>query len=530
MRFFLFSEGALATEEKRGSMDKNLFNPVVYKIIKATQMFGIDMYYTVKTLLEKEKSISAISRELSISRKTVRKIRDKINSGDLKPPDQKRTKKLDAYQNLLDGYLEKGLSAKLIHQKFVNKHHLKIGYSTVAEYIAEYKQSEIYIPVHTAPAEEAQVDFGYLGKYKKDGKWVKAWVFCMVLSYSRYAYYEIVLDQKVKTFIWCHIHAFEFFRGVPKTVKIDNLKSAVLKANFYEPVIQRQYSEFLTYYKSAPITARIRRGQDKGKVESGIKYVKNNFVKSIEHKNYYQLSIDLDKWLNHVCNLRVHGTTRKVPKQVYENTEQKELTSLPGKRFEIFKIEKRKVPSNGHHITFNLSYYSVPSKYAGENVTIQSNGKILKVYKDFDQVALHPVSKEQGKYITKEDHKPPYKQKKSENDYKEKALAIGIDVYNFWLELKKEKPYHWHRFISGIFNLRHYHDKSAINKACKRALDYRAFSYQSVKNICEKKLYLQQYDPELAVNNAKGFNNDLAKYDSLTWKTKSDENIKITTN
>ena len=66
----------------------------------------------------------------------------------------------------------------------------------------------------------------------------------MTLSFSRYAYYEIVTNQKTDTFIRCHIHAFEFFCSVPKTVKIDNLKAAVPGANFYEPVFQQQYSKF----------------------------------------------------------------------------------------------------------------------------------------------------------------------------------------------------------------------------------------------------------------------------------------------
>lgn len=80
--------------------------------------------------------------------------------------------------------------------------------------------------------------------FEKDGKRIKLWAFCMTLSSSRYAYYELVRDQSVPTFIQCHINAFEFFGGVPQTVSIDNLKSAVLKASFYEPSIHKEYVRF----------------------------------------------------------------------------------------------------------------------------------------------------------------------------------------------------------------------------------------------------------------------------------------------
>jgi len=78
-----------------------------------------------------------------------------------------------------------------------------------------------------------------------NGKRRKTWVFNMRLSHSRYDYYQKVYDQKVETFIACHINAFEFFGGVPEYVKIDNLKAAILKANFYEPVYQLMYKHFL---------------------------------------------------------------------------------------------------------------------------------------------------------------------------------------------------------------------------------------------------------------------------------------------
>ena len=101
-----------------------------------------------------------------------------------------------------------------------------------------------------------------MGLFKnEEGKQCKIWVFVCVLSHSRYAYYELVKDQTVETFIRCHEGAFHFFGGVPKIVRIDNLKAGVLEVNFYEPIYQD-----LKHYGASGITCRVRRGQDKGKV------------------------------------------------------------------------------------------------------------------------------------------------------------------------------------------------------------------------------------------------------------------------
>lgn len=472
------------------------------------------MWYTVKTLLERGKSLRSISEDLGISRKTVTKIRDELQKGDLKPPGYESKRILDDYHDYIYKLCEKKLTSVLIHRKLTQEKELQVSYPTVLRFVNTIKQSEVYVPVEVPPAEEAQVDFGYLGQFHKDGKKIKLWVFSMQLSFSRYAYYELALNQTTETFIRCHINAFEFFTGVPKTVKIDNLKAAVLEANFYEPLMQKQYSEFLSHYKSAPVTARIRRGQDKGKVESGIKYVKNNFLKGLGHRDYYKARDELKIWNNQICNKRVHGTTRKIPKEVFINTEKSELISLPQVRYETFRIEKRIVKPNAH-FSFQLNYYSVPHTYAGKEITVKSNRSVLRVYDGFDKIAMHPIEKTKtGEYITVEAHKPPEKQKKSKEYYKKKALDTGPEVLKFLEALTENNPYCWHKMINGVFNLAKTYGNSVVDKACKRALFYQSFSYQSVKSICKTGLYKKELE-QLTVENSNGFKHDLSIYDQL---------------
>jgi len=139
----------------------------------------------------------------------------------------------------------------------------------------------------------------------------------MRLSYSRLDYYEAVYDQRVETFIRCHIHAFNFFGGIPQYIKIDNLKSAILEANFFEPVYQELYRNFALHYGFHPLPCRVRRPNNKGKVESGIKYVKGNFFLGRHFKDEEDVKRLLRKW-NERINQRIHGTTRKIPQEVFE--------------------------------------------------------------------------------------------------------------------------------------------------------------------------------------------------------------------
>jgi len=178
----------------------------------------------------------------------------------------------------------------------------------------------------------------------------------MRLSYSRLDYYEIVNDQRVEIFLMCHINAFRDFGGVPKLVKIDNLKAAMVEANFYEPVYQRAYKTLNEHYAFEIIPCRVRKPQEKGKVEAGIKYVKGNFFKRREFKSREDVEEQLRDWVKYKCNSRIHGTTKKIPQEVFANEERRLLKELPLEAYTISILAKRKVCKDCH-ITVEGSYY-----------------------------------------------------------------------------------------------------------------------------------------------------------------------------
>jgi len=478
------------------------------------------MYYSVKALLGLGKNVSQIARELEIDRKTVRKIKKKVEEGEIETPTVRRKSILDPYRDEIMEYLRNNLSAVLIHQKLKEKHSLNVSYSSVKRYVRKIKPSEPFTHLFSSPGQEAQVDFGYAGYFynSKERKKVRYWIFSMVLSYSRYRYYELVDNQSIPTFINCHINAFEYFSGSPKIIKIDNLKSGVLHVNFYEPEIQHEYARMLEYYSSSAVACRVRKPQEKGKVESSIKYVKNNFLKSIRSDGVDNISTVKEKllfWQENICNVKLHGTTRKIPKDEFIKIEKDRLNRLPDNRYEIYDIAKRTVNTYSH-IYYKYNYYSVPKRYISEKLNIRSNGKIIEIYdSSFNLIATHELSQSKGEFITKESHKPKIKSYPTDSDYTNMTLNIGENAYLFYKRLKKEKPASYHRVMQGVRSLLKTYPKETMELAFKRAVDFNCVSYLSLKNILKKQLYASPYDkPDSPI--AQGFANPLSVYDEMT--------------
>ena len=441
-------------------------------------MYHIDMIYTIGTLIKKGYSQRGIAKHLGISRKTVKKYFLQTQADSTVEPLTYRPKILEQYKEDIKEWIMSDISSRIIYERLISAYSVDVSYPTVARFVKVFKKSEVFVPLLSKPGEEAQVDFGYLGRFKITDKEVKVWCFVMTLSFSRLQYVELVTNQSVNSFLISHQYAFEYFGGVPQTVKIDNLKAGVLLPNFYESIIQNQYAEFLSHYQSMPITARVRRPQDKGKVESGVKFVKNNFLKSLVHRNLNQAKNELILWVEK-ANQRIHGTTKKIPVEQFQHIEKQNLISLPDHRFELYYINRRKV-NNYAHIVFENNYYSVPADYASKDVIIKYNQSTLKVFDNQTQIAIHAIDKGIGNFITQQHHAPIGKQYKNKEYYLEKAAKIGPYVVDFLNVLIEKKPYEYQRSFNGICHLAKIYDHQKVNLACKRSLAFGAISYLSV--------------------------------------------------
>jgi hypothetical protein len=312
----------------------------------------------------------------------------------------------------------------------------------------------------------------------------------MCLSYSRLDFYKKVYDQKVETFILCHTQAFHYFGGIPKSIKIDNLKAAILEANFYEPVYQRLYKQFSEYYGFQSIPCRIYHPNDKGKVESGIKYVKMNFFAGRQFKDSDDVERKLSCWLE-TANNRIHGTTKKIPREQFENKEKSMLLKLPMQEFNLAKIGIRKV-YHDCHVYINHNYYSVPYQYVGKEVDIEIASSLVKIYYNQQIIATHTEIIERGEFSTHSSHYPKYKCISStefQEKYQAKMAEIGNYAEQLFFSVLENKKSAWTRPIQGILSLKKKYPSDVINRSCQRALAYGAYEYQVIKNICQNGSY-----------------------------------------
>lgn len=480
-------------------------------------MYGMDTHTTVKTLLSKGISRRKIAEQLGIHRQVIKRIeRDLLAS----PPGAAyfREKKLAAYEQQVKVFLTADLTAELIHQKLVKEHSLSVSYATVSRFVRQLKAApESFVPMHSAAGEEVQVDFGYLGVFERaDSSKVKVWVFCMVLSHSRLGYFEAVTDQSVETFIRCHIRAFEAFCGVTKMVRLDNLKAGVTVPDFYEPLIQEQYASFLAHYGSAAVPCRVRTPEHKGKVESGVKYVKNNFLRGLGHRDFNRLSADLCTWTNTVANRRTHGTTKRVPFEVWQQTERDALLPLPALRYEFYHVEERKVTRFGH-VIFQNNYYSVPHHLVGQTLRLYSNGALLRISHVGQEVALHrALNDDKGRYVTQNAHLPPHKQMHGPEHYAQRVeQEIGPEALELMRLMQQNHVRHWKEKVRGLLSLCRQHPPERVREACRRALDHGLCSFRSVRDICA---IIEHSPPPIqfsAPPGAGGMAHDLSIYDQL---------------
>jgi transposase len=455
-------------------------------------MLGVAMYNTIESLWKRGFNKSEIVRMTGHDWKTISKIINHLKKGQGFPTKKPHPRYLDSYQEQIIQWLEEDLSGVRIHEKLISLG-LAISYSTVKNFIQDIKKNQaICIRFHTAPGEEAQVDFGYIGTTLDSSlKLRKTWIFNMRLSYSRLDYYEKVYDQRVETFIQCHINAFQYFGGVPRFVKIDNLKAAILQAHFYEPIYQSLYKQFAIYYGFHILPCRVRQPQEKGKVEAGIKYFKINFMAGRTFSSSDDFNQQLNNWLERICHQRIHGTTREKPHQLFEEKEKSFLLALPQNKYRLPQVGQRLV-YHDCHIYIDYNYYSVPYEFVGKTVDVEIEDHLVKIFYENLQIALHTQIKEKGKFSTKKEHYPKYKliySSENQKTYEIKMNELGNDAKKLFNILIEKQPYHWLRTVQGILSLKKQFDSSIINLSCRRALMYGVLEYRKIRNICENGSY-----------------------------------------
>ena len=476
----------------------------------------------IQEVLERHRrgqSDRAIARDLGLSRVTVRKYRSALTglgeeaaltqikrwSKQERRP-QQTVSTVEQYRSVVESLLERGVEMRTILDRLQADHGYKGSYSSVRRFVARLQQKlpDASVRVQTEPGEEAQVDFGSSPKMvdPKDGVLRPAYVFLMTLSFSRHEYAEIVMDQKMPTWLALHRRAFEAFGGVPHTVVIDNLKAAVLKASLDDPVLNEAYRRFAQHYGFVVSPNRPRTPQHKGKVESGVHFVKRSFLAGLECAELAEGNRKLRVWVRERAGARVHGTTRRAPLALFE-IERPFLQPLPPTPFALTDVRHAKL-SRDCHVTVDGSYYSAPFLHIGKQLDVYLFERVVQIFDGLDLLATHPRAPSKGTWRTTTGHYPPDKAAYLENTperCRERARRMGPATAEVVQLLLAERPLDHLRAVQNLLRLADSVGKTRLEAACARALYYGDIRYRRVKDILNAALD-QQPLPEGAVKPA----------------------------
>ncbi|MCP4592323.1 MAG: IS21 family transposase, partial [bacterium] len=245
---------------------------------------------------------------------------------------------VEPYRDQVTRWHRDGMQCTTIYGLLKRRHKYAGSYSAVRRFVNKLEPlpSKGTMRLSFSPGEAVQVDFGSGPKLADPvtGEAASTWVFVMTLCWSRHQYAELVWDQKVRTWLGCHQRAFGFFGGVPRQVIIDNPKCAITKACTRDPEVQRAYAELAEAYAFQIAPCPPADPKKKGRVESGVKYIKRSFLPGRELRELAQANRQLEAWVLEEAGHRLHGTTRERPLTRFAETEQPELQRLPERSFE----------------------------------------------------------------------------------------------------------------------------------------------------------------------------------------------------
>jgi transposase len=385
---------------------------------------------------------------------------------------------LDQFYDEIASLVEQEASCTVIHQVIGKRY--SCDESTVRRFVRRRFPQKVKAVIRrdVIAGEVMEVDFGYLGFLEdSDGRQRKAWVFCGRLRYSRRAWREIVFDQRQETFFACHIHAFEYFGGVPRKVVPDNLKAAVITASMQDPTINVAYQQLAQHYGFLISPCLPYHPQHKGGVEGEVKYVKRNFWMQFRHqmrqegRTIIPISLAqkaLEDWSVQIADVRPCRPTKETPITLFER-EKVSLLALPPHRWQSVEWRQMTVGLDWH-IAINRVWYSVPCHLIGERVDIAITDQAIQIYHHSQSMAIHQRTQDFGKRITNSQHAPPayHAYKQTDPEYlKAHAESVGPETAAVCHEILDNPVIDGLRPTKAILSLAHKNGSDAIEEACR---------------------------------------------------------------
>jgi transposase len=408
----------------------------------------------------------------------------------------------EPYRELIEKAVGLGRNATVIWQDLVDGYGFEQGDQSVRRFIAKLRGArvpEAHPVITTAPGEEGQVDYGGDGPMVRDpttGKYRRMRLFVFTLGCSRKSIY--LLSFKSSSKIWAQLHeeAFRRLGGAPRVVVLDNLKEGVIKPDIYEPHLNPLYLDVLTHYGVTPLPCRVRDPNRKGKVESGVNHAQNK-IRGLRFESPEEARAYLDHWETNWADTRIHGTTKRQVKVMFEE-EKPHLLRLPVEPFRYYEHGVRTVHLDGA-VEVAGAYYHVPPGLIGRRLRVQWDELHVRIlHPTTGELLREHVRQKKGQHRIKDEDRP---RKTPEGTVRllSRACNAGESIGIVCQAIHHSQPDTGVRRILGILNLVKHEGQETVEAACTMALEIEQPTYRFVREYLKRQpalpMTLKQVDP-----------------------------------
>ncbi len=322
-------------------------------------------------------------------------------------PRAPRPSKLDPYKPYIAQRLSAGVWNAIVLLRELRQQGYPGGYTILKDFLHPKREAARAVAVRrfeTPPGRQAQVDWGHLGWVEHDGHRQPVWGFVCTLGFSRAMYADVATDQRLETLLRLHEAAFAQFGGIPEEILYDWAKTVVLGTDErgevrWHPVLW----DFARYWGFQPRLCRPYRAQTKGKVESGIRYLKGSFLPGRAASDVADLRSQVHAWVTVVANQRVHGTTHRIVRDAWE-AERPQLGPLADRPPYPYVPEVTRRVSRDAYVAYGANRYSVPWPLAGRDVRVCEIAGHLDVYAGPERIAVHRLCADRHQVLTQRQH------------------------------------------------------------------------------------------------------------------------------
>jgi len=447
-------------------------------------MIDYATWCAIRDGLAKHLTPSQLADSLGLNVKTVRHWIDRPYAPRIS---MRRSSKLDPFKGRIVGWLDAHpLTAQQVFQRLRDAGSGG-GISIVKDYVHTIRPRlrEAFLTLAFAPGEAAQVDWGEFGTIAVGNTRRRLSFFVMVLAWSRQMYVEFTLSQTMEQFLAAHINAFNAL-GVPHKVMVDNLRCAVLRHVRGEPVqFNPRYLDFARHYGFEIVACAPAKGNEKGRVERGVGYVKGNFLSGLALPDFAALNPALRVWLETVANVRLHRETQRRPVDLWDE-ERAHLHAVNPRLFDVGRVISVRA-NRQFRVTLEGNRYSVPARFAGSQVTLKIYPDRVCVYRGEELIARHVRSFERHLDIEDPDHpKALVAQRRHARDAQVLKRFLGLSpvaakYHAGLLERRGNALSH----VRKIVALAEIHGDDAVVRALNDALVFEAFSSEYIAHLID---------------------------------------------